>query len=946
MKESLITKLYDATNKGLDIILHYYPQARECISGNSKFFKVRTGERTPSATLKLLKDVWKVTDFGDEGSALNPIEVAMKEERLEFREALHRLCDRYNVTATVISQSNKSEVEARPAKDDEPEGDFKFELNEKISDFELSVLGPMVKEETCQKYSYFSIKWYRITKNRKTTTVKSTETYPIFMRDCGEFRKIYQPLNPDKAFRFFYNGNKPKEFINGLKELKKRYEEYTKEIDEDTEYGDDEGMVMSDETKETNYDNKKKSRKLPEAIFCSGERDALNVAGMGYLPLWLNSETAKVSKFEMANILKMVDQVYNIPDTDETGLKKAMEFALEHIEVFTVELPNWLPKYKDARGKPRKDLRDFLDIKNSRKEFENLLSIAKPVKFWETKYIKNEKRVEINTVFFLHFLKYNNFGKITDKDTGYITYCRIKGHKIEKIMSGKTIRNFVLDYLNDNYVNVEVQNLFINSTKTSINVLDNMPDFCINFKDYTINSQMLFFENCAINVFKDKIEEVRGDSISSKVWESDVSKYRFKRIDPSIICTYDTEKNKYEIEIKHTQSHYFRFLINTSRIYWREELEYRRLDKENSNEIDDKYATDNKFSIYGARLTDEEIEEQCMHLINKMYVIGYLLHGYKSYAKALSVWLMENKVTDESESSGGSGKSLMIKFLKNLCNIVTLPGRDKELTKRQFFMDRVTEYTDIINVEDATKYFDFNAFYSFITGDMQITKKFEGSKEIDYKTSAKLVITSNFPPHEDDGSTMRRMLLCVFSDYYHHQTSKNDYTEHRRVYDDFGYELYNDLYKEEWWNEDFNFCVDCLQFYLYTLENNLIVQPPMAKVNERISLAQIGENFKNWADVYFANESENLDKLIPRKDVFNDYCDTTGDKKTRDNTFKKKLHIWVRTKQYIECINPKQLQNDKEGRIIRKEAGKTMEFYYIQSKGAQIIDTEDNFNKI
>jgi hypothetical protein len=335
-------------------------------------------------------------------------------------------------------------------------------------------------------------------------------------------------------------------------------------------------------------------------------------------------------------------------------------------------------------------------------------------------------------------------------------------------------------------------------------------------------------------------------------------------------------------------------------------------------------------------LVESEIEEQYMNLINKMCVIGYLLHNYKSYAKSLSVWIMENKVTEESESSGGSGKSLMIKFLKNISNIITLPGRDKELTKRQFFMDRVTEYTDIINVEDANQYFDFNAFYSFITGDMQVNKKFEGSKEIDYKTSAKLVITSNFPPKEDDGSTMRRLLMCVFSDYYHQQTDKNNYLENRKVYDDFSYELYNDSYKEDYWNEDFNFCVDCLQFYLATLDNNTIVQPPMSKVQERINLAQIGEDFKEWADVYFSEESDNLDRLVPKTMMFGNF-DPTG-KKMKVTTFKKKLKVWIKTKPYIECMNPTQLRNDKDGRIIKKENGISSEFIYIKSKGVAVTE--------
>jgi len=924
MKESLITKLYDATNNGLDIIFFYYPQARECDSGQKKFFRIRSSDKTPSASLKQIKGVWRVTDFGDDASAIDPISICMREHHIEFREALHRLCDQYGVSSSPISATNKAEMEVRPAADAEPEGEFKFELNEKFTEFELSVLGPMVTADTCARYSYFSVKSYTITKNRKTTTIRSTDTYPIFMRECGNFRKLYQPLNHDKAFRFFYNGTKPKDFINGLKELESAYKNYIKKLDE-------EELEDFGEEKAPDTSKKKKPRKLPEAIFCSGERDALNVAGMGYFPLWLNSETAHISKFEMNEIAKLVEKIYNIPDIDETGIKKAKEFALEHIEVFTVELPKWLPTYKDSRGKPRKDLRDYLDLRNSKYHFDALLNMAKPCKFWETVWVKDGKRVEINSVYFLHFLKYNGFGKITDKATGVVTYCRIKGHKVERIITGKTIRNFVINYLEEKQIELSVHNLFINSTKTNISMLDNMADVEIDFTDHTMNSQLLFFDNIAINIFKDKIEEIRGDGLSCKVWESEVSPHFFRRLPRSFEWNWDVEEEKYNLDIKNTDSHYFRVLINASRVFWREELEYNNPDYELT-------LSQYHFDINGLRLKGEEREEQIAHLLNKIYTIGYILHNYKSYAKALSVWIMENKVTEESESSGGSGKSFMIDFLKNICNIITLPGRDKELTKRQFFMDRVTEYTDIIRVDDAERYFQFNAFYSFITGDMEINKKFEGSKEISYKQSPKLVITSNFPPRDDDGSTMRRMLMCVFSDYYHKKTDKNNYQESRTIQDDFGYELHNELYKAEWWNQDFNFCVDCLQFYLSTLERDYIVYPPMYRVQERINLAQIGEAFKEWADVYFAEESENLDKKILKSTVhasFDPNYDKSSAKMT-SSSFKKKLKTWIKTKNYIECFNPQELQNDKEGRILNKIDGETREFIYIKSKGKEI----------
>lgn len=49
--------IYQATHDGLDIILHYYPQAKDCI-GTNKHFKRRPAEDDASACVKL---------FGKEG---------------------------------------------------------------------------------------------------------------------------------------------------------------------------------------------------------------------------------------------------------------------------------------------------------------------------------------------------------------------------------------------------------------------------------------------------------------------------------------------------------------------------------------------------------------------------------------------------------------------------------------------------------------------------------------------------------------------------------------------------------------------------------------------------------------------------------------------------------------------------------------------------------------
>ena len=134
---------------------------------------------------------------------------------------------------------NKPDIRKRPAKADEKEGSRFFELEKTFTADQLKIMGPRVKQEHIDRLNWYVAKSISYVKNREVTTKYTTPTYPIFMRECivqssndpekvVKFYKIYEPLNPDKQWRFSYtpDGVKPKEFINGLEELKKLYREY------------------------------------------------------------------------------------------------------------------------------------------------------------------------------------------------------------------------------------------------------------------------------------------------------------------------------------------------------------------------------------------------------------------------------------------------------------------------------------------------------------------------------------------------------------------------------------------------------------------------------------------------------------------------------------------------------------------------------------------------
>ena len=371
--------ILDATNGGLSILIDLYPSAREVVNGNQKKFKMRESERTPSATIRKVKDEWKVCDFGGEGREINCFDAYMSEHCLtSFSQCLWELADKYQVDYKLNEKRNKPKtLEFKDAAPEAKDGDFTY-IEKEPSKSDLEVFGPFVTKEILKNYNYLVLESYsRTFVSSKTTrlttmTETSSEDYPIFMHRCiykfnkgtiqnpqyeqKEFSKIYKPLAYNKADRFFYVGQKPKDYINGLEQLQAAYDKNT----------DLDGNV----------------RKFEECIICSGERDAMNIAGMDYFPIWLNSETASFSLSTKIELYRYVKRIYNVPDIDETGIRESAKLALEHLDIYTIEIPKWIKDYRDRRGNPRKDLRDYLELRPNRTEFKELMSIAQKAKFW------------------------------------------------------------------------------------------------------------------------------------------------------------------------------------------------------------------------------------------------------------------------------------------------------------------------------------------------------------------------------------------------------------------------------------------------------------------------------------------------------------------------------------------------------------------------------------
>lgn len=917
--------ILDQTDGGLQIIINYYPDAAQCSTNTNKKFK-RRDEKTPSTSLKRDKDgVWLVCDWGEWDKPKNAIGVCMLEENLSYGEACSRLAKMFHVQYNEVKFVPKPEISKRDKKQNESPGDYIFDYKEKISEIELAVIGPRVTNQIAERYHLRSVKSYSYVKSNEVIVTSSTDDYPIFVYDFGDWQKIYQPKSADKSYRFRYAGGRPKDHIFGLDDVKRSYQKLVKAYE-----------TWANNENEVDSTDPAPPKKLTEIIICSGDRDAINVASFGYHVVWLNSESAKLKGSDFKTLAHYADTIYNLPDIDVTGKREAVKLALSYLDIKTIWLPDYLSKSRDWRGNPRKDFLDYLNLKYQKenegafiREFKKLIEMSLPMRFWDYK----KDNYQYNNVAAEHFLEHQGFMRMEDPfNPDDFEYVRVDGNTITKTNPNK-IENFVNEFLKTRQINIEIRNMVKRTSYLTDKHLSKLPIISVDFTDADADTQYWFFTKNVVEIKASGIKVYRKGILDLKVMEDKVIQHPEHLPENQFIDSFNDPHFKIfkdshgddDIEIIKKDNPFFNYLINISRVHWKKDLEESFSPAQ--SELEKEYFKKHQFDIAAPNLNEDEILEQKQHLINKIFALGYLCHKYKVKSKAWFVFAIDNKISDFGESHGGSGKSLMLDYLEKIMSQFFIPGRSKKAIESDFMFDGVTQFTDYVFIDDMSERFPFNQFFSEITGKMKVNPKNNKSFTIPYENSPKLCGTSNFPPMELDPSATRRILFTVNSDYYHHLNG-NEYKQSRKVSDDFGgRDLFHDFTEQEY-NDFYVFMAQCVSFYLSCDRK---IEPPMDNVSKRNLLSDMGANFKDWADVFFTPDSGNTDVIIKRHAAFENYKTNGGGRKSPQSWLKS---VKAYCKYHNYAFNPKELQSSKDGRIITRFGGgdqRTHEGIYIQT---------------
>lgn len=184
--------------------------------------------------------------------------------------------------------------------------------------------------------------------------------------------------------------------------------------------------------------------------------------------------------------------------------------------------------------------------------------------------------------------------------------------------------------------------------------------------------------------------------------------------------------------------------------------------------------------------------------------IGYMLHAYKDPSVCPALVAVDDWDAGEmDEANGRTGKSLLSKAFEQLRRVCRFDARSFKFDYNHAF-ERVKLGDNVIDFNDAGKYFPFDSLFGILTESLTVKPTGERSFEIPFRESPKVYISTNYTIQGSGSSYRARQHILPFRPYF---------SETRTPKEFFGRRFFHDFDVNDWQLFD-NYMMYCVCRYL------------------------------------------------------------------------------------------------------------------------------------
>lgn len=253
-------------------------------------------------------------------------------------------------------------------------------------------------------------------------------------------------------------------------------------------------------------------------------------------------------------------------------------------------------------------------------------------------------------------------------------------------------------------------------------------------------------------------------------------------------------------------------------------------------------------------------------------IVGYNLHNFFE-TKLKATILTDSSISEEAE--GRTGKTLLAKGFSYIRTYTEIGGKSFDPTDKYRYADCSLD-TQIVHLNDARRFFDFEILYNDITEGIKIDKK----NQQPFNQRVKYILSSNKTIKMDGASSRDRSIEFELAEHY------NDKFQ---PVDEFKDWFFTGWKQPEWHKFD-NFMMYCINLYL----QQGLIQPPEINLRKRKLIDQTCSEFIEFINgkEITANVKYNRDEW--HNEFLGSYPDLKEDKYKRQmKTFTNYLKIYA-----------------------------------------------------